>query len=135
MSPDLCLQKALLARFAATPDVTMLVPVSDMVDGQSLPSRFPSILIGEGQVVREPVTIAARHRRVYAVLHIWTKTLVQAREIAGAITATVEHVPLVMEGGHHAVSTVVSGARFLRDPDGEACHGIVTIDSLVEVAS
>lgn len=134
MSPDVALQKALLARLAGTPEVTGLVPAAAMIDGQAIPARFPSILLGDGQVVREPVTVAARHRRVFATLHVWAKAMVEAREIVGAVTAAVEHVPLVLEGGHHAVSVVVAGTRFLRDPDGETCHGVVTVDALVEVA-
>lgn len=134
MSPDLALQKAVLDRLAGTPDVVDLVPAAAMIDGQALPARFPSILLGDGQVVREPVTLAARHRRVFATLHVWTKTMIAAREIAGAVTAAVEHVPLVLEGGHHAVSVVVAGSRFLRDTDGETCHGVMTLDALVEVA-
>lgn len=134
MSPDVALQKAVLARLAGTPDLVALVPAADLIDGQAIPARFPCILLGEGQVVREPVTLAARHRRVFATLHVWTKAMVAAREIAGAVTAAVEHVPLVLEGGHHAVSVVVASTRFLRDPDGETCHGVVTLDALVEVA-
>lgn len=135
MAPDLALQKAVLARLAGTADVTALVPADAMIDGHGLPQQFPSIRVGEGQVVREPVTFAACHRRVYATLHLWTKAMPQARTIAGAIVAAVEGEPIVLDGGHRAVSTVVSGARFIRDPDGETAHGVVTVESLIEVAS
>ncbi|MFG1348594.1 DUF3168 domain-containing protein [Xanthobacter autotrophicus] len=134
MSPDLALQKALLARLAATPDVTALVPSSAMVDGHGLPQRFPSIVVGEGQVVREPLALTGDHRRIYATLHVWTKSMPAARAIAGAVTAAVEHLPIQLESGHRAISTVVRDARFLRDPDGETAHGIVTVDCLAEVA-
>lgn len=135
MSPDVALQKALLARLAGTADVTALVGVSAIIDGQAIPSRFPSILFGDGQVVREPITVAARHRRIYVTLHVWAKTMPQAREIAGAVTSAVEHEPLALAGGHRAVSTVIAAARFMRDPDGEDCHGVVTVDCLAEVAA
>lgn len=134
MSPDLALQKALLARLAASADVTALVAAADMVDGQALPQRFPSILFGEGQVLREVLSFTGNHRRIFATLHVWTKSMPAARAVAGAITAVVEHQPLGLEGGHRAVSTVVREARFLRDPDGETAHGIVTVDCLAEVA-
>jgi len=135
MSPDLALQKALLARLAGTPEVTVLVPAADMVDGQAIPQRFPSILFGEGQVVREALTFRANHRRIYATLHIWTKSMPAARAIAGAVTAAVEHLPILLEGGGRAVSTVVRDTRFLRDPDGETAHGVMTVDCLAEVMS
>lgn len=134
MSPDLALQKAILARLAGTAAVTALVPADAMIDGHGLPSRFPSIRIGEGQVVREPITFAANHRRAYATLHVWTKAMPQARAIAGAIVSAIEGTPLSLDSGHRAVSTVVSDGRFMRDPDGETSHGVVTIESLIEVA-
>ncbi|MEP9348548.1 DUF3168 domain-containing protein [Xanthobacter sp. KR7-225] len=134
MSPDLALQKALLARLAADADVLALVPAASMVDGFGIPQRFPSIVFGEGQVVREPLTLAARHRRTYATLHLWAKSMPAARAIGGAVTAAVESTPLVLEDGHHAISTVVREVRFLRDPDGEAAHGVLTVDCLLEVA-
>ena len=134
MSPDLALQKSILARLAGAADVTALVPAAAMVDGHGLLQRFPSIRVGEGQLVREPLTFATRHRRAYAELHVWSKAMPQARAIAGAIVAAIESAPIALEGGHRAVSTVVSDARFLRDPDGETSHGVVTVESLIEVA-
>jgi hypothetical protein len=134
VSPDLALQKAVLARLAASGEVTALVPVDAMVDAHGIPQRFPSIVMGEGQVVREPLTLEARHRRIYATLHVWTKSMPVARAIAGAVTAAVEHLPIQLESGHRAISTVVRDARFLRDPDGETAHGIITVDCLAEVA-
>ncbi|MFG1349664.1 DUF3168 domain-containing protein [Xanthobacter autotrophicus] len=134
MSPDLALQKALLARLAATPDVTVLVPSSAMVDGWSVPQRFPCIVVGEGQVVREPLALTGDGRRIYATLHVWTKSMPAARAIAGAVTAAVEQLPIQLESGHRAISTVVRDARFLRDPDGETAHGVLTVDCLAEVA-
>ncbi|MFG1282283.1 DUF3168 domain-containing protein [Xanthobacter autotrophicus] len=135
MSPDLALQKALLSRLASASDVTDLVPVDDMVDAYGLPQRFPSIVVGEGQVVREPLTLEARHRRIYATLHVWAKTMPAARAIGGAVTASVEGAAFTLEGDHRAISTVVREARFIRDPDGETAHGIVTVDCLMEVAT
>jgi hypothetical protein len=105
-----------------------------MLDGFGIPQRFPSIVFGEGQVVREPLTLAARHRRTYATLHLWTKSMPAARAIGGAVTAAVESAPLVLEDGHHAISTVVREVRFLRDPDGETAHGVLTVDCLLELA-
>lgn len=133
MTPDLALQKALVARLSEAPGVTSLVPAAAIIDGQALPSRYPSILIGEGQVVREPNTLTANHRRVYATLHVWAKAMPQARAIAGAITSAVEHEPLTLASGYRAISAVVASSRFLRDE--EEAHGVMTVDALVEVTS
>lgn len=133
MAPDLALQKALLARLATDAEVAALVPADSLLDGHGVPQRFPSIIFGEGQVVRDSRTLACRHRRVYATLHVWTKSMPAARAIAGAITASVEGGPMETEE-HRAISTVVSSTRFLRDPDGETAHGVVTVDCLMEVS-
>lgn len=133
MTPDLALQRALIARLTATTDVTALVPASDIIDGLPTPARFPSILVGEGQVVREANTLAANHRRVYATLHVWAKGMPQARAIAGAITSAVQHQPLTLATGYRAISAVIASARFMRDE--EEAHGVVTVDSLVEVTA
>ena len=89
-----------------------------------------------GRWCASPITLAARHRRIYATLHVWTKSAPTARAIAGAITAAVEGTPLTnLEGGHHAISALVSDVRILRDPDGETAHGVVTVDCLMGVVS
>lgn len=111
----------------------MLVPASNMLDAYGVPQRFPSIIFGEGQVVRDPLTLACQHRRVYATLHVWAKSMPAARAIAGAITASVEGAPVETQE-HRAISTLVASSRFLRDPDGETTHGVVTIEALMEVS-
>lgn len=135
MSPDVALQKALLARLEGDAALIALVDPANMRDGWGVPQRFPSISIGEGQVVRDPLTLEARHRRAYATLHVWAKAMPAAREIGGAIAAAVEGSRLVLEAGHHVISAYVSSSSFLRDPDGETAHGIVTVECLIEVAS
>ncbi|WP_454917282.1 DUF3168 domain-containing protein [Xanthobacter sediminis] len=133
MTPDLALQKALLARVTADAEVAALVPAGNVIDAYGVPQRYPCIIFADGQVVREPLTLECRHRRVYATLHVWTKSMPQARAIAGAITAAVEGAPVETEA-HRAISTVVSSTRFLRDPDGETSHGVVTVDCLMEAS-
>lgn len=133
MTPDLALQKALLARLTADAEVSTLVPAGNVIDAYGVPQRFPCIIFSDGQVVREPVTLECRHRRVYATLHVWTKSMPAARAIAGAITTAVESAQLVTDG-HRSISTVVSSRRFLRDSDGETSHGVVTVDCLMEVS-
>ena len=134
MAPDRALQRALLARFLAAPELLALVPAANIIDGDGAPQRFPSILFGEGQAVREPQSLSGRERRLYATLHVWTKNAPLARDIADGIVAAVEGAMLPLEGGHRAVTALVSSARLLRDPDGETSHGVVTVESLVEVA-
>lgn len=134
MTPDLALQAAILTRLANTSDLVALVPAANMFDGHGVPSRFPSVVFGEGQVVREPMTLAARHRRIAATLHVWTKSMPAARAIGGEITAAIERAPLELSGGHRAISTVVASTRFMRDPDGETAHGVLTVDCLCEVS-
>src|SRR5690606_20915740 len=51
MEPSLALQKAIRARLIGTPAVTALVPAANMLDKNSRPEVFPSIIIGEAQTV------------------------------------------------------------------------------------
>ena len=125
------LQKAIRARLVASPAVTTLVPAANIFDRNGPPERFPSIIMGEGQIVREDLTLADNHVRLYQTIHVWTRDgdLLSARRIAGAIGAA-------LRGRIFAAIPVVSArytdARFMRDPDGVTGHGVLTFEALVE---
>lgn len=133
--PSLDLQKAMRARLVATAAVTMLVPAAHILDTNSRPEVFPCIHLGEGQTV--PGDGYARKRHVvFADLHVWQAEpgLAQCKAIAGAIRqAFVE--PLWTLDHHHVADLFIASARFMRDPNGEHSHGIISIEAqLVETA-
>lgn len=132
MSAALAVQKALFARLAGTSAVTALVPSTSILDRNALPNPSPSIILGEDQEI-EGDDLARTQTRVVSTLHIWERAVGTAgvKAIAGAIRTAVHSARLEIEG-HHCGDCRVSNTRFLRDPDSEHSHGVVTIETLVE---
>lgn len=130
MSP-LAVQQALFNRLKGTDAVTDLVPVSSILDRNARPAPSPSIIFGEDQVI-EGNDIARLTYRVFSTIHVWKKELglTGVKAITGAIARAVKVGRLDIEGAHCG-DCRVSGMRFLRDPDGEHAHGVVTIETLV----
>jgi hypothetical protein len=130
MNP-LDVQKAVFARLTGTPAVTALVPVASILDRNARPAPSPSIILGEDQVL-EGDDIARNQYRVISTLHIWEKALGLAsiKDIAGAVAAAIKSSRLTIEGAHCG-DCKIRDMRFLRDPDGEHAHGVVTIETLV----
>jgi hypothetical protein len=135
MSADHAIQTAIRTRLIGASAVTSLVPATSILDRNSRPAPDPSIIIGESQSVDEG-RIARNVERVYATLHLWKKEpgLAGVKAIAGAIRTAIASGKLVLSSPYHCGDSYVSSARFLRDPDGETAHGIVTIEALVSEA-
>ncbi len=129
------MQKALRDRFVATVTVTDLVPATSILDRNSRPNPDPSIIIGEDQEVDEQ-RLARNVVRVYSTIHIWKKEtgLTGVKAIAAAIRAAVHSSRPDPGTGFQLGDCYVSGTRYLRDPDGETAHGVVTIESMVSEA-
>jgi len=134
MTPDLALQKALRARLVATASVMQVVPASNILDRNSRPNPDPSVIIGEGMSIDDGDSIARDRTRVVLNLHVWKRepSTVGVREIAGAIRTAIHMAPLALDSGFHAVDCRVSSMRFLRDPDGETSHAVVTVEAVVK---
>ncbi|SFZ82424.1 Protein of unknown function [Devosia enhydra] len=132
MSADLALQKAIGARLAAASGVTALVPAANILDRNARPNPDPSIIIGDGQALPDG-DYARAVQRITIDLHIWKKepSLAGVKAIAGAVRTAVRagrpalDAPYVCGGWH------VSAMRYLRDPDGETSHSVVTIEALI----
>ncbi len=134
MTPELALQKALRARLIGSAEVVALVPDASILDRHTRPNPDPSIIIGEGQSIDDGDSIARDRTRVVFDLHVWKKepSTAGAKAIAGAIRSTIRSAPLVLGTGFHAVDCRVSSMRFLRDPDGETSHAVVTVEAIVQ---
>ena len=137
MSASLALQKAVRARLIATNEVTDLVPAASSLDRNARPNPDPSIILGEDQEVDEN-RVERDVVRIYSTLHVWKKEpgLIGVKAIAAAIRTAVQTGRLAMGAGFQCGDCYVSTTRFLRDPDGETAHGVVTVEALVsEMAS
>lgn len=132
MSADLALQQAIRQRLVSTSAVTALVPAASILDVNQRPAPMPSIIIGEGQAV-EGDRIDRRDQRVILDLHVWKKEpgLKGVKAIAGEIRAAIHSSKLSMIENFHFADVRVTRTRFLRDPDGETAHGVVTVEALV----
>lgn len=132
MNHELAFHKGLLARLIDTAAVTELVPETSILDRNARPLLYPSIVFGEDQMI-EGEDLARKQCRVVSTLHVWAKGtgLVPAKEIAGAVRSAVNAGRLALPDGYHCGDCRVSSMRFLRDPDGETGHGIVTVEALI----
>lgn len=133
MTPELALQKAVRTRLTTNSIVSALVPAASILDRNERPAPSPSIVIGEGQSVDEGNSISRSLTRVYMDLHIWKRepSTEGVKAIAGAIRKTFQNRMFSADGFHFA-DCYTQSARFLRDPDGETSHAIVTVNALVQ---
>lgn len=131
----LALQKAVGARLAGFPAVTDLVPPANIVDAHGRPARFPSVILGDGQEVAADLTFERRHVKVFVDLHVWDRSpsFTSTKAIAGAIRAALHGADLVLDEDRF-LDLKHAGTRYLRDPDGQTAHAVVTIEALVEEA-
>jgi hypothetical protein len=137
MSASLALQKAIRARLVGSTAVTALVPSSSILDRNSRPAPDPSVILGEDQEIDEG-RIDRNAVRIYSTLHVWKKELglTGVKAIAGAIKTAVNGDDFGNVDGFHITGCHLSGSRFMRDPDGETAHGVITIEALMtEVTS
>lgn len=132
MSGALAVQKAIRARLVATPAVVALVPASNILDRHSRPAPDPSIILGEDQEIDEG-NIARTRQRIHSTIHVWKKepSLEGVKVIGGAIRTAIHSARLALDTGFHCGDCKVTASRFLRDPDGETSHGIITIETLI----
>jgi hypothetical protein len=134
MTPEIALQKAIRACLITDGGVTNVVPAAAILDRNERPAPSPSIVMGEGQSVDEGDSISRRLVRVYMDMHIWKKepSTAGVKAIAGAVRAAVKTGKFAAVDGFHIVDCYVQSARFLRDPDGETSHAVVTINAKVQ---
>ncbi len=132
MSADLALQKAVRARLIGMAALTQLVPASSILDVNQRPAPVPSIIIGEGMAM-EGDRIDRRDQRVILDLHVWKKeeSLEGVKAIAGVVRTALRSPKLGTTDGFHFADCRVTRHRFMRDPDGETAHGVVTVEALV----
>lgn len=61
-------------------------------------------------------------------------SLAGVKAIAGAIRVAIRAGRAALDAGFELIDWRVSTTRFLRDPDGETAHGVVTIELFVREA-
>lgn len=137
MSPSLTVQKALRDRFVNAAAVTNLVPAANILDRNQRPAPDPSIILGgdDLEVQETGNTVARDLVRVFSTIHVWKRetSLEGVKAIVGALRQVIgraRRLDLSTED-FHCVDCRVESARFLRDPDGETSHGVLTVNCLL----
>ena len=130
---ELAIQKAIYKRLTTTSEVLSLVPLTNILDRNQLPKVDPLILSGNDQLVEYGSDDRRCIWRVFSTLDIWKveNGLTGSKAISGAIRQAIRNGKPELDTGYHCVDWYVSTTRFLRDPDGEHSHGILTIESLI----
>ncbi|WP_295881096.1 DUF3168 domain-containing protein [uncultured Bartonella sp.] len=130
---ELAIQKAIYKRLTTTSEVLSLVPLTNILDRNQLPKVDPLILIGNDQLVEDGSDVRRCIWRVFSTLDIWKveNGLTGSKAISGAIRQAIRNGKPELDTGYHCIDWYVSTTRFLRDPDGEHSHGVLTIESLV----
>ncbi len=128
---SVAIQKALVARLRGNADVTNIVPATDIFDRSKRPERDRCIVLGEEQFVQETTTLNDASARVYVTLHLWNKA--QDFELVKALGDAVRKAlkPRFVISGLYVAGQYFGGARYLRDPDGEFVHGVLTMTFLI----
>lgn len=132
MSAALAFQQAARGILIANSDVTALIPAANILDANYQPEVFPRLVIGEDQEIPAD-DVVNRYTDLHSTFHIWTREpgLESAKAIAGAVrTALV--LTNWTQGGYVGIRTMLASARFLRDPDGQTAHGVITFKTLVQ---
>ncbi|HVV43178.1 MAG TPA: DUF3168 domain-containing protein [Nitrobacter sp.] len=132
-------QRAIRTRLVGNAGVIALVPAASILDTSQRPAPDPSIILGEDQIVDAPEVMLNRSFvRVYSTLHIWKKevSLAGVKAIANAIRRAIgvnRSARLDLADADYVCSDcTIEQVRFMRDPDGETSHGVMTLNSLVQ---
>ena len=126
------MQKAVVARLRGDAGVTALVPADGIFDRSMRPELPICIVLGEDQVVREPLTYQDDHVRVYFTLHLWQQAqdFSVIKNLGDAIRKAMRARFVVP--GIYVVYSSFGDARYMRDPGGEYLHGVLTFSALIQ---
>lgn len=133
IEPILALQTAIRSRLVNKPEITALVPASNIRSGSTQPNQKPCIILSDGNTsLHGHDYTAQRTAWVYLDLHIWTLNTGQdaAKEIAGVVMSSLSKENLLIEGGY-CDQFRITNTRFPRDPDPAYGHGILSVEALI----
>jgi hypothetical protein len=134
MSAEIALQKSIRVRLVETLAVTMLVPAGSILDRNQRPAPDPSIIIGEGQSIDEGDSVTRKLLRVFMDIHIWKREpgLGGVKLISATVRFAITGRRLDLGDDYSCADIRISNTKYLRDPDGETSHAVVTVSALVE---
>lgn len=122
---SLAAQRLAVTAMRARSALTALVPATNIFDRNERPEVFPCVVVGEAQTVGDDIDCADLST-VYLTVHVWTRenTFTACKSIAGEIRRALRRAEGVQDG--FACDFSFEDARYLRDPNPEISHGVVT---------
>lgn len=129
---SLAMQKAVVTRLRGSADVLAIVPSADIMDRSTRPEKNICIILGENQIVREPITYDDAHIRLFVTMHLWHRAqeFSTLMNLADAIRKAMR-ARFVVPGIYVHYMALVD-CRYLRDPGGEYVHGVVTFSVVIQ---
>mgnify|MGYP001247241418 CR=1 FL=1 len=127
--PSLALQTAIRARLLASPHVMELIEPPNIRDGDTRPSAFPSIILGNAQVLVAGHYGSYRNVTVYLDLHIWGENH-EAAKTLGALVNKALFAALDVPGFDMTDGLRTERSIYMADPSG-AGHGVVSLSGLM----
>lgn len=137
MEASLSLQRAVFDRLRTDAGVLALVPAANIFDRHGLPSQSPCIILGEGQTVRDPLSLRDNSFSVSLTIHAWSKgtNVVETKRIGGAVVAALRPGDWNV-AGFRVLYLRLDDARYMRDPGGEWGHAALGFGAmLIEATS
>lgn len=128
---SLAAQRLAVVTMRAHAPLQSLVPDANIMDRNARPEVFPCVIVGEAQTVGDDIDCADLST-VFLTIHVWTKgnTFDDCKKIAGEIRRALRRTSAVQDG--FALDFSFEDSRFLRDPNPEINHGVVTFNVTAE---
>ncbi len=122
---SLAAQRFAVVTMRAHAPLTTLVPAANIFDRSSRPEIFPCVIVGDAQTVGDDIECADLSE-VFLTIHAWTAEngTVAVKEIAGEIRRALRRASGLQDG--FDLSFEFGDTVFLRDPDGEHSHAVIT---------
>ena len=132
MSASLAFQTAARLALVGDPGLIALVPADYVLDANGRPDTDPRVILGEDQELPGD-DVVGRYTELYATMHVWSKEpgVKRAKLIVSAMRRVLNGQRW-NDGSYRCLDTRFQSARFLRDPDGESTHGVVTFKAVLE---
>lgn len=130
--PSLALQGWLNTTLRASAALrTELGGTSRIYDQPPQRPTFPYVTIGQDQVVEDGAD-CIQSDDAFLTLHVWSrgKGYVEAKKIVGAIRDAVPETASLT--GFMLSECHYRDARYMRDPDGETSHAVVTFELIID---
>ncbi|MBS0535378.1 MAG: DUF3168 domain-containing protein [Proteobacteria bacterium] len=132
MSASLAFQTVARLALIGDPGLTALVPADNVLDVNGRPEADPRVILGEDQELPGD-EVVGRYTELFATMHVWSKEpgVKRAKLIVSAMRRVLNGQRW-NDGSYRCLDTRFQSARFLRDPDGETTHGVVTFKAVLE---